>query len=486
MQVLSARLWASLFTFPTRASGGAVDRWWANQRCRWCGAWLMVLALALVLSGCALSRVSAPPGGETETATVLGIPNARFWADGQTAPLIQEFKLSVERETAASPPGPNGERVPVSFLALSGGGENGAFGAGLLIGWSASGTRPQFRLVTGVSTGSLIAPFAFLGPSYDDRLRAIFTTISKRNVLDSNGLLTAVFFGDALADTAPLYRLIERYADQQMLRAIADQYAKGRLLFIGTTNLDAQRPVIWNIGAIAASGKPGALDLFRRILLASAAIPGAFPPVMIDVEAGGRHYQEMHVDGGAVAQAFLYPVGFQFQREAAAAGIKRQRTVYVIRNGRLDADWASTNRHLLSITGRAISTMIHYSGVNDVLRIYATARRDRLNFRLAYIGADFPDEPHPQFDTAYMRSLFDYAYRQAAGGYPWRTAPPGLEGGSDAKPAASPGIGGIPRSSSLGTRGAEYEAVDARGAQSGSEMGRLTVMPVNAHSLLTR
>ncbi|MGH7072105.1 MAG: patatin-like phospholipase family protein [Acetobacteraceae bacterium] len=431
----------------------------------------MTLALALALGGCALSRMPAPPLGDAGSATVLGIPNARFWADGETAPIIAEFKRSAAREAAASPPGPNGERAPVSFLALSGGGDNGAFGAGLLVGWTASGTRPEFRLVTGVSTGSLIAPFAFLGPSYDDQLRAIFTTISKRDILESNNVVTAAIFGEALADTSSLYRLIERYANQEMLRAIAQQYAKGRLLFIGTTDLDAQRPMIWNIGAIAASGKPGALDLFRRILLASSAIPGAFPPVMIDVDANGRHYQEMQVDGGAVAQAFLYPVGFQLQREAAAVGIKRQRTVYVIRNGRLDADWASTNRHLLSITGRAIATMIHYSGVNDVLRIYATARRDRLNFRLAYIGTDFPDEPHPLFDTAYMRSLFDYAYRKAVRGYPWRTAPPNLEGSPGERPAASSDFGATPRSSSLGTRRAEYETADTRSVQPDSPVG---------------
>lgn len=450
------------FRGETESRGGPVDKWSAVaslvrgllsvparmphaflRRCRPHGvrrrsqSLLVSLTLALALSGCALSRSAAPPPGEATSATVLGIPNARFWADGPTAPLIREFKLSAEREAATSPLDKNGQRSPVSFLALSGGGDNGAFGAGLLVGWTASGTRPQFRLVTGVSTGSLIAPFAFLGPSYDDQLRAVFTTISKRNILEDNNVLGAVLFGDALADTSPLYRLIAQYANEQMLQAIARQYEKGRLLFIGTTDLDAQRPVIWDIGAIAASGKPGALDLFRRILLASAAIPGAFPPVMVNVDVDGRHYQEMHVDGGAVAQAFLYPVGFQLQREARAIGIHRQRTVYVIRNGRLDADWASTNRHLLSITGRAIATMIHYSGVNDVLRIYATARRDGLNFRLAFIGTDFPDEPHAQFDTKYMRSLFDYAYQKAVRGYPWRTTPPGLEDSSGGKSAAS-------------------------------------------------
>lgn len=476
-----------------RVPGGTVSgarrrftrRRWRSERSRFYQSVLPALALVFALGGCALPRAAAPPHGETASAAVLGIQNARFWADGETAPLVREFKRAAEREAATSALGPNDERTPASFLALSGGGDNGAFGAGLLVGWTASGTRPEFRLVTGVSTGSLIAPFAFLGPAYDNQLRAVFTTIAKRHVLESNNVLGAVLFGDALADTSPLFRLISRYANEEMLRAIAHEYEKGRLLFIGTTNIDVQRPVIWNIGAIATSRKPGALDLFRHILLASAAIPGAFPPVMIDVDINGRRYEEMHVDGGAIAQAFLYPAGLQLQREAAAIGIKRQRTVYVIRNGRLDTDWASTDRHLLSITGRAIATMIHYSGVNDVLRIYATARRDGLNFRLAYIGTDFPDGPHPQFDTAYMRSLFDYAYQKAVHGYPWRAAPPNLEESSAKNPLASSDTGASFRSSSRGLR-LGYEAAYARSAQQSPQIGLLTAMPVTGSTFGTR
>ncbi|MGH7122073.1 MAG: patatin-like phospholipase family protein [Acetobacteraceae bacterium] len=477
-----SRLKLAVFSASTRPGHEYAHRSWAFGRRRPYPALLPMFGLLLALSGCALSREPAPPHGDTDTATVLGIPNARFWADGETTPFIREIQLSAKREAAAFPPGPGGERAPVSFLSLSGGGENGAFGAGLLVGWTASGRRPEFRLVTGVSTGSLIAPFAFLGPSYDNQLRMVFTNISKQNVLESNDLLPAVLFGEALADSSPLYRLIARFANAEMLQAIAREYEKGRLLFIGTTNLDAQRPVIWNIGAIAASGKPGALDLFRRILLASSAIPGAFPPVMINVDVSGRHYQEMHVDGGAVAQAFLYPVRFQLKREAEAVGIKRQRTVYVIRNGRLDADWASTDRHLLSITGRAIATMIHYSGVNDVLRIYATARRDGLRFRLAYIGVDAPDEPHPQFDTAYMRSLFDYAYQKAAHGYPWRTAPPGLEEHANGKRAAPSVSDATSRPSSPETRSG-YEGAGARSPRPNLQLGLPTAMPASEFAL---
>jgi predicted acylesterase/phospholipase RssA len=240
---------------------------------------------------------------------------------------------------------------------VSGGSDNGAFGAGVLVGWSESGKRPSFKLVTGVSTGALIAPFAFLGPAYDTQLRAIYTGIAPDDVYETRGLLSAVF-SDALTETHPRFRLISHYANEDMLAAIAHEYEKGRLLLIGATNLDVQRPVIWNIGAIAASGRPDALDLFRKILPASASVPGVFPPVMINVEAGERYYQEMHVDGGAVAQTFLIPASVGELVDLRSKEFARQRTAYVLRNARLDPEWASVDRRLLSIAGRAINTMI--------------------------------------------------------------------------------------------------------------------------------
>ena len=217
---------------------------------------------------------------------------------------------------------PAAEPLPrVDFLALSGGSDDGAFGAGLLIGWTAAGTRPEFKLVTGVSTGALIAPFAFLGPSRDAQLREVYTAIGPKDVFSRRDL-ASLPWDDALSDTRPLYKLISRYADEGMMADIAREYRRGRLLLIGTTNLDVMRPVIWNIGAIAASGKPGALELIRHILLASASVPALFPPVLIEVEQGGPRFQEMHVDGGAVAQLFLYPPAWP---AAAICGPARMR-----------------------------------------------------------------------------------------------------------------------------------------------------------------
>ncbi|MGH8733370.1 MAG: patatin-like phospholipase family protein, partial [Burkholderiales bacterium] len=276
-----------------------------------------------------------------------------------------------------------------------------------------------------VSTGALIAPFAYLGPDYDATLRKVYTTIGPERIFLRRRLLAALF-SDAMADTAPLAETIARYTDQAMFDAIAREYLKGRLLLIGTTDLDAQRPVIWNIGALAASGKPGALKLFHQILRASAAIPGVFQPVMVDVELDGRKYQEMHVDGGAIAQTFLYPsalTGNRTQRRRTGQPVIDARA-FIIRNGRLDPEWAAVQRRTLGIVGRAISTMTTSSGFNDVVRIYDTTRRDDIEYNLAYIGRDF-NVPLPRpFDPPYMRALFDYAYQRSVKGLDWAKRPP--------------------------------------------------------------
>jgi hypothetical protein len=382
---------------------------------------------AVSLAGCAgLDRRAPAPAALVDQVTVLGIANARFWPDRQGAALAQEAIEAVGRERAAAGDAAATRLPPADFLAVSGGGDDGAFGAGLLCGWSDAGTIPNFKLVTGVSTGAMIAPLAFLGRRYSGRLRAMYTTIRPSDVSEKRGLFGALF-GEALADTTPLYRLISLYADEQTIGDIAREYAKGRLLLIGTTSLDEQRPIIWNIGAIAASGRPGALELIRKIILASAAVPGAFPPVMIDVEAGGRSYQEMNVDGGAVVQTFLYPPDMGLRVNLRSGQYSRERHAYIIRNGRLDPDWASVDRRFLTIAGRAIGTMIHYSGYNDIMRIYANTKRDGVDFNLAYIEPDFRTARYEQFDPAYLRSLFDYGYAKGSRGYHWHKAPPILE-----------------------------------------------------------
>ena len=385
---------------------------------------LAAIALLLFLSACGpLVRANAVPATEEEQATIPGMPGVRFWADGDPAVFVKAAQANIDRERAyLASTGHSGPLPPVSFLAISGGGENGAFGAGLLVGWTAAGTRPSFKVVTGISTGALTAPFAFLGSAYDDKLKAVYTTISAKDVLENRGIYGALF-EDAMADNAPLRRTVAKYIDRALLDAIAAEYEKGRILLIGTTDLDARRPVIWDIGKIAESRQPAALTLVQDILVASAAIPGAFPPMMIDVEVNGKHYQEMHVDGGASAQVFVYPPGLDISK----SGVKRERHLYVIRNARLDPDWAQVDRSTLTIAGRAISSLIQTQGVGDLYRIYLTATRDGFDFNLAYIPKSFTRELKEPFETAYMNALFQVGYDMAAKGYPWAKAPPGFD-----------------------------------------------------------
>ncbi len=300
-----------------------------------------------------------------------------------------------------------------------------------MVGWTAIGTRPTFKLVTGISTGALIAPFAFLGPAHDAELKQIYTKIGPKDVLERRWILSGLL-GDALTTNMPLYRTIQRFVTPELLQEIARQYEAGRLLLIGTTDLDAGRPVIWDIGQIAASGKPGALNLVQRIMLASAAIPVAFPPVMIDVQANGKRYQEMNVDGGASAQVFVYPPGLRLDQ----SGITRERYLYIIRNARLDPQWADVRRRTLSIAGRATSSLIQTQGVGDLYRIYSVSQRDGVDFNLANMPESFNVPLRYSFDPKYMNALFEVGYDLGKAGYRWAKIPPGYGGTNPATPQA--------------------------------------------------
>lgn len=389
-----------------------------------------LVAVALLAQGCSTPpRKAAVPPELTGRAEIPGLPGVRYRLSDIDA-MAQEGLNSVRREQAyLASQGQKGQLPPAVYLAVSGGGDAGAFGAGLLNGWTAAGDRPQFKLVTGISTGALIAPFAFLGTKYDARLKDFYTNVGPADIVEKRSPLAALT-GDALADNRPLWNRVAKEVDRALLDEIAAEYEKGRLLLIATSDLDARQPVIWNMTKIASSRDPRALDLFRAVMVTSAAIPGAFPPTMIDVEAGGKSYQEMHVDGGATAQVFLYPPSLRGTATGRAmGGVEREREAYIIRNSRLDAEWAEVERWTMSISGRAISSLINTQGIGDLYRIYSTTQRDNVDFNLAYIPKTF-NEPHPhEFDTEYMRKLYDLAYAMAVKGYPWQKAPPGLAPG---------------------------------------------------------
>lgn len=389
---------------------------------------LWIAALALLLQGCAAAptRHPAVPSELTAKAEIPGMPGVRFVAGGDVTELAKDAMDSIRREREyRARAGITGPLPPAVYVAISGGGDNGAYAAGLLNGWTASGKRPDFKLVTGISTGALIAPFAFLGQKYDATLKEVYTTIAPKDVLVARSMLAGVL-SDAMADNAPLWALTRKSITAELLKEVAAEYAKGRFLLIGTTDLDARRGIIWNMGKIASYGTPQALDLFVSVMIASASIPAGFPPTMIDVEADGKRYQEMHVDGGTVAQVFVYPAAIHVGEQAAAAGVTRERKLYVIRNARLDPDWANVERATMSIAGRAIASLIHTQGIGDLYRIYATARRDGVEFNLTFIPSSFNFPHKEEFDNEYMRSLYDVGYGQGRNGVPWAKVPPGF------------------------------------------------------------
>lgn len=281
-------------------------------------------------------------------------------------------------------------------------------------------------MVTGISTGALTAPFAFLGPAYDAQLKEMYTTYSTKDLVIKRNIL-ATLTGDSAVDTTPLKKMLAKYVNQQVMEAIAAEYKKGRRLWVGTTNLDAKRPVIWNIGLIASSGQPDALELIHNVILASASIPAAFPPVLIEVEADGKRYDELHVDGGTASQVFLYPAGLDWRIVAQKLEVKGTPKVYVIRNSILKPVWETVKPKIMPIAGYSIDSLIRTQGIGDMYLIYLDCKRDGIDYNLAYIPDDFSIKPKEDFDPVYMGKLYDLAYQLAKNGYPWDKAPPGFK-----------------------------------------------------------
>jgi hypothetical protein len=390
----------------------------------------LLTALILLLQGCMALRVRHPvPEDLLDQVQIADLPGIRAWGDTYSESLQQSAIESVKQEMAAN----DGKLEPeVNFLALSGGGGDGAFGAGILCGWTEAGTRPRFKLVTGISTGALIAPFAFLGPKYDEKLKEAYTTISDKDIYQVPNLVKLVLnLGrvQGVANTQPLAKLLERLIDEPVLQAIAAEHNKGRRLLVGTTQLDAQRQVIWNMGAIAASGHPDALKLFRQVLRASASIPVAFIPMYLKVKAAGQDYDEMHVDGGVKAEVMLYEDAislFTTRKKLGHLVHNRPIKLYIIRNARVSPEYESVKPHIGDIGTRAISSLTKYQGVGDLYRIYVLAQRDHIDYNLAFIPLDFHPKRDSEFDTRYMNQEFDLAYNLARSGYKWSKYPPGF------------------------------------------------------------
>jgi predicted acylesterase/phospholipase RssA len=310
---------------------------------------------------------------------------------------------------------------PFSYLALSGGGADGAYGAGVLNGWTARGTRPKFSVVSGVSTGALIAPLAFLGATYDATLRDVYTSGIAESILDAPNALNALF-GSGLFGNTRLRELVARYVDQDMLSAIAVEHARGRRLFIVTTNLDTQRTVIWDMGRIASVRSPQALGLFRDVVAASASIPVVFPPMFIDAEANGIRFQEMHADGGVTAPVLTLPEAFLLRYAALRNGSQTQ--IYILINNKVERDFQVVPDSTVDIAARALSSATKTQTRSVLYETYDFARRNKFGFNLTYIEKDVPSSKSPGFETKYMQALYQYGYERARMGDFWTKAPP--------------------------------------------------------------
>lgn len=385
----------------------------------------VVSVLCFVASGCGpLKTRSAVPQGQVLTASLDGYDNVRFWGDEPGDALRDTFVESWKQERAAYHLAADEHHYPDSYhLAISGGGQNGAFGAGVLCGWTKRGDRPTFTIVTGISTGALTAPFAFLGPDYDQKLREVYTTVDEKDIAVWQGFL-ALLRSDSAFNTAPLQRLAERCFDQPMLDRIAEEHRKGRRLFIGTTNLDAGRPVVWDIGRIACSNRPDRLDLFRKVLLASAAIPAAFPPVYLKVHgADGKIYDEMHVDGGVTREMFLLPSELRLYELGSESGVERKRHLYIIRNAKYGAQYDDVRPRVGAIAARSIDVLIRSQASGDLWTLYYESRDNHMSYDVTSIPEDVKDDSKTLFDKKYMTRLFGIGYELGSAGKAWREKP---------------------------------------------------------------
>lgn len=389
---------------------------------------------ALLLVFCAVSILSACSGAPLRTSPMPQELSGKYqlfdqweirtWGDEPPTAFnkaIQSAQFNERFRTFAD----HFRKAP-NFLSISGGDANGAYGAGLITGWTKSGQRPNFSIVTGVSTGALIALFAFLGPDFDWTLNEIYNTHGTEDLINVRSFFSS-FFSDALFDTNPLKQRIAAYLTMDEMKAIATEHDKGRVLLIGTTDMDALRPVMWNIGKIAKQGGSGALDLIHRILLASAAIPVAFPPVIIPVAHEGQVYEELHTDGGVTNQVFLFPPGLDWKGFVKHFDIKTKPDLYIIRNDRMIAEYKTTRARLKPLASRSIDSLIRTQGIGDLFRLYVTAQHNKFRYYLAHVPNDFYRKTDEMFDPDYMRPLYQIGYEQGKQGGCWYATPPGLK-----------------------------------------------------------
>ena len=384
----------------------------------------MVKAALSVASSDLLPRNPVPVNRMLE-ADLAEIKGVRTWGDQYCQLFRDDIKKSICQEPGSKYALKSDDTAAYNILALSGGGANGAFGAGFLYGWTKAGTRPEFKIVTGISSGAIIAALAFLGAEYDELLKEIYTTVTEWNIYNKKNVLSLIC-NESFADIKPLEKLIRKYVDKTILKAIAKAHSNGKRLYVGTANLDAQRPVVWNMGAIACSDHPDALKLFCKILLASVSIPCIFPPVYFEVEAAGQFYDEMHVDGGMIADVFICDFMLDFPI-VTQNDPKPRNALYIIRNDKFMPSTKRGSHSLSKITERVLSSFNMAHCDDHLCRIYAAARQNNTDFNYTGIpkNCELPD--NLIFDRNEMNGLFNLGVRLAKSDYKWHSTLPGFE-----------------------------------------------------------
>jgi hypothetical protein len=356
--------------------------------------------------GCTTLPRGEAPSGIVGVATPRGFPPSVRIVPADRYSLSAPSILSRLRAAASD--------GSVDVLALSGGGAGGAFGAGALVGLTRRGSRPQFELVTGVSTGALIAPFAFLGPAWDAPLIAAAMTAGNGSLLQWRG---GILYDPAVYSGEPLARFVDEFVTKELVAAVAIEAAKGRMLLVATTDLDKEESVIWDLGAIASRGGNEARALFRDVLTASASIPGVFPPVMIRVQENGLAYDEMHVDGGTTQSFFIAPELNRYfpGKFDGLEGIN----LYVVINGQMAASPGTTPLSPIPIVTRSYSATMKHISRRDIGIAAAFAQRHGMRFRFTELPAGYPFPGLLDFRPATIQALFNYAAKCAASGRLW-------------------------------------------------------------------
>ena len=372
-----------------------------------------ILLLAVVLTAC--SSTERNPDPITFTMMPHSFEEIRMWDEYNPAELNGMIESRTESWIEESH-----DKQNLNYLALSGGGFNGAFSAGILTAWTERGDRPQFDVVTGISTGAIVSVFAYLGSDYDDVLTELYTETDFTDLFHFRNIFSLVR-NQSLLDITAFEEKVRRIVNDDLVTEIAEQNRAGRHLVIGTTNIDNQRLSLWNIGQIAEHATPQATALIQEIIIASSSIPGAFPARKIEFEQGGQQFDELHVDGGVVRQVFFAPSWVDLR------DVDIEQNLYVIRNGSLKSDFQPVSSRLSQISERAINTLLLNQGIGDVEHIYHNARQQGIHFNLAFIDNDFksPDDASP-YSGEFMTELFEYSHGKMKEGKAWQAIPPSL------------------------------------------------------------